>query len=311
MSARRSRLIASLCLAATVWRPPAAAADDSRWQPSVRDVAPDLFAPPAPVVPDPAPPLLSADGLVLQGPTPHPAPAHTGWRSLFKETGKDFLAFPRRRSTWVILGVGGAAAALVHPFDDTFNAHLSGDGAGRFFALGKYLGAAYTQVGVALGMYVYGRLTADKAADGRRVTNKWTHLGFDLLRAQMVSQVLVQSIKYTVQRDRPTGECCAFPSGHAATAFAVASVIERHFGYRLAWPTLLAATYVAASRLHDNRHYLSDVVFGASLGMATGWTVVGRHGRDAYALVPTPVRGGMLLSVVRAPAATNRRRLSS
>ena len=305
MSALPSRVVAIVCLAATVWRPPAAAADDSRWQPSVRDAITHLFAPTAPVVADDAPPPRSADPLVRQGPDPHPAPAHTGFRSLFKETGKDFLAFPRRRSTWVILGVGGAAAALAHPADDTLNAHLAGDGAGKFFALGKYLGAGYTQMGVALGLYVIGRLVYSKVADGQPVTNKWSHLGFDLLRAQMVSQVLVHSIKYTVQRDRPTGECCAFPSGHAATAFAVASVIERHLGYRLAWPTLLAATYVAASRLHDNRHYLSDVVFGASVGLATGWTIVGRHGRDSYALVPTPTKGGMLLTVVRVAAKTD------
>jgi hypothetical protein len=31
------------------------------------------------------------------------------------ETGGDFKAFARRRSTWVILGIGGAAAALAYP----------------------------------------------------------------------------------------------------------------------------------------------------------------------------------------------------
>jgi len=106
-----------------------------------------------------------------------------------------------------------------------------------------------------------------------------------------------------VRRDRPTGECCSFPSGHAATAFAAASVLERHLGYRAAWPTLLIATYVGVSRLHDNRHFLSDVVFGSSIGMATGWTVVGRHGRNEYALVPVPVRGGMAVALTRLPGA--------
>jgi hypothetical protein len=135
--------------------------------------------------------------------------------------------------------------------------------------------------------------------EGAPQTNRWEHLGFDLLRAQIVSQALVHGIKYSVRRDRPDGSCCAFPSGHAATAFAAASVIERHLGYRLAWPTLLAATYVGVSRLHDNRHFVSDVAFGAAVGTATGWTIVGRHGRDTYALLPTPVRGGMMVSLVR------------
>ena len=61
--------------------------------------------------------------------------------------------------------------------------------------------------------------------------------------------------------------------------FATASVIERHFGYRASWPMFLIAGYVSASRLTDNRHYLSDVLFGSALGIASGWTVVGRHGR--------------------------------
>ena len=47
-------------------------------------------------------------------------------------------------------------------------------------------------------------------------------------RAQIVSQVIIQATKIAVRRDRPTGECCSFPSGHAASAFATASVLERH-----------------------------------------------------------------------------------
>jgi hypothetical protein len=80
--------------------------------------------------------------------------------------------------------------------------------------------------------------------------------------------------------------------------FATASVLERHLGYRGAWPTFAIAAYVAASRLHDDRHFLSDVLFGGALGMATGWTVVGRHGRSGYALMPAPVPGGAMVSLI-------------
>jgi hypothetical protein len=47
---------------------------------------------------------------------------------------------------------------------------------------------------------------------------------------------------------------------------------------------------------------LSDVVFGAAIGTATGWTVVGRHGRSSYALAPMPLRGGFALMMTRNPA---------
>jgi membrane-associated phospholipid phosphatase len=91
------------------------------------------------------------------------------------------------------------------------------------------------------------------------VTSTRIRVGFDMVRALIVSQTLTQGIKVAVRRDRPTGECCAFPSGHASATFATAAVIERHFGYRGSWPMFLIACYVATSRLHDNRHFLSDV----------------------------------------------------
>jgi membrane-associated phospholipid phosphatase len=119
------------------------------------------------------------------------------------------------------------------------------------------------------------------------------------MRGLIVSQGLTQAIKFAAQRDRPDGECCAFPSGHASAAFATASILERHFGYRGAWPTWLIAAYVGASRLADNRHFLSDVLFGSALGVASGWTVVGRHGRQDYTLVPVPTRVGVMISLVR------------
>jgi membrane-associated phospholipid phosphatase len=215
----------------------------------------------------------------------HPEPTHTGFKALVVETGRDFKAFPRRRSTWVILAVGGAAAAIAYPFDDEVNARLAGsDAVGRFFAPGKYIGSVYVQAGTAVGLYVIGRYMLPHP-DGESRTNKVSHLGFDLVRGLIVSQALTQGIKITVQRDRPTGECCAFPSGHASATFATAAVLERHLGYRAAWPTFAIAAYVGASRLHDNRHFLSDVLFGGALGIASGWTVVGRHGRSNYALM--------------------------
>jgi membrane-associated phospholipid phosphatase len=62
---------------------------------------------------------------------------------------------------------------------------------------------------------------------------------------------------------------------------------------------MAAATYVATSRLVDNRHFLSDVAFGAAVGMSSGWTVVGTRGRSHLAFEPVPVRGGMMIALSR------------
>jgi len=197
----------------------------------------------------------------------------------------------------VILGVGGAAALAVHPADKSLNAHLvSSSAADKIWKPGNYVGG----VGMAIapvGVYLVGRyLVAD---DPNTRTNKWSHLGFDLVRAQIVDEALVQGIKFSVRRTRPNGSKYSFPSGHAAATFAFASVLERHLGYRFAWPTVVVASYVATSRLHDNVHYLSDVVFGAALGTTVGWTVVGRHGRNSYALVPSIGPGTLTFTLAR------------
>jgi len=235
----------------------------------------------------------------------HPLPASTGWKTLFKDTVSDFVAFPKRESTWTLLGIGVGGALIAHQAGDGYvERHIVGNPkANDVFKLGKIVGNTGFEVGAAVALYGIGRYVIPPAADQPR-TNKWSHLGFDLVRAQLVASGIVQGMKQIGQRDRPTGECCSFPSGHAASAFAAAAVLERHLGYRLSWPALAGATYVATSRLVDNRHFLSDVIMGAAVGEAAGWTIVGRHGRKSFAMQPVPIRGGMMLSWTRVESGT-------
>ena len=239
--------------------------------------------------------------------TPPPAPEHTGLAALAVETWSDFKSFPRRPSTWVIVGAGGALALAVHPADKSVTERLSAStAASTFWKPGKYIGGV-GMVAAPVTIYVLGRYVFTPAP-GEPHTNKWAHLGFDLVRAQIVDEVVVQALKFSVRRTRPNGAKYSFPSGHAAATFAFASVLERHFGYRFAWPTVAIATYVATSRLHDNVHYLSDVVFGAALGTAVGWTVVGRHGRNTYTLVPSIGPHAVVFTVARTPSQLSTRR---
>jgi len=247
----------------------------------------------------PALPPSSFDAIVQE--QKHPEPKHTGFAALVRSTASDFNAFPRRKSTWVILAIGGAAAGLIHPFDDNIADELpQHDNLRKVFKPGKYLGYTWVQMGGAVGTYVVGRYFYHPE-EGR--TNRVSHLGFDLLRANLLTSALTFGVKYAARRDRPDGTCCAFPSGHASVTFATASVLERHFGYRSAWPTFVIAGYVAASRLVEQKHFASDVLFGAALGMASGWTVVGRHGRGDFALYPVPLRRGAGVMMTWAPGA--------
>ena len=52
------------------------------------------------------------------------------------------------------------------------------------------------------------------------------------------------------------------------------------------------AGYVATSRLNEGRHYLSDVIFGAALGIISGRTVTLSVAKERFALAPMFIPGG-------------------
>ena len=64
----------------------------------------------------------------------------------------------------------------------------------------------------------------------------------------------------------------SFPSGHAATAFAAAVALDRETeGRWVPWVVYPGATLVAWSRVHQQRHWTSDVVGGAAIGGWVAW----------------------------------------
>src|SRR6267142_2038336 len=106
-----------------------------------------------------------------------------------------------------------------YPADQYVERHAVGNHtAENVFKLGRWVGSAEVEVGAAVSLWAVGRYVVSPATDGPR-TNKMSHLGFDLIRAQILTEALVQGMKYSVRRDRPNGDCCAFPSGHAASAW--------------------------------------------------------------------------------------------
>jgi membrane-associated phospholipid phosphatase len=111
-------------------------------------------------------------------------------------------------------------------------------------------------------------------------------VGAALFRAQLIAQGLTLALKETSRRSRPAGGGFSFPSGHTAMSFASATVLQQEFGWKVGIPAYAVASYVAASRVQMKRHYLSDVTFGAALGIVAGRTVSIGHGRR---LLVTPI----------------------
>ena len=98
---------------------------------------------------------------------------------------------------------------------------------------------------------------------------------FSLAQAQILDSGLKYALKSTVSRTRPNGENKnAFPSGHTSGTFAFATVAGHYYGKKVSIPAYTIAALVGLSRVESGKHYLSDVVFGATLGYIAGRTAV-------------------------------------
>jgi hypothetical protein len=220
-------------------------------------------------------------------------PPHTGIRALLDGLRLDITRIPSTNNLYIALG-GGAMALAAHPFDQDFNTHLRSHYTivNDIYMPAKYYGDTPEQIALSLGTYAYGRIFDQP---------KVSHLGMDLLRAQAITEIMVEPTKFATQRKRPDGSNdLSFPSGHAAITFAGATVLERHLGWKKAALAYVIAAYVASSRMHDNRHYLSDVVFGAAIGTIAGRAVT-EHGRETWTLVPEAVPGGAAILLTKVP----------
>jgi len=88
------------------------------------------------------------------------------------------------------------------------------------------------------------------------------------------TNLVVEGLKRAIGRTRPDGERrrsnSSFPSSHVANAFALAWVLGAR--WRRAMPVFFVlALLVASSRMYLNRHFLSDVVAGALIGVFCAW----------------------------------------
>ena len=232
-----------------------------------------------------------AFGQVITAPAgPPPTPRHTGVKAMFKDLVEDVKHLPSKENLfWV--GVGGGLAAAVHPIDDNTNeAWVGNQAVENFFKPGRIMGSFPVVFGSAVTTYIVGRTT-----DKPRVS----HLGMDLIEAIAVSEAMVQPLKYITQRERPDHSSKnSFPSGHAADTFAFATALERHLGWKGAVPAYIFSSYVAISRVPANRHWLSDAVFGASVGIIAGRTVT-RHGSKFPVTVTGAPGGGFAVMYVK------------
>lgn len=80
---------------------------------------------------------------------------------------------------------------------------------------------------------------------------------------------VTEGLKAGVKAERPNGEAHSFPSGHAALAFASATILDREYGHVSPWISVggyVCATGTQLLRIKHNSHWLSDLMVGAGIG---------------------------------------------
>ncbi|MBN2542499.1 phosphatase PAP2 family protein [bacterium] len=126
------------------------------------------------------------------------------------------------------------------------------------------LGSKEFTLGLCLGFTAFG--DSSMKATGKLATTS-------LLTAQTLTVLL----KTTVNRRRPEGKTdrynSSFPSGHTSGAFSLAYVYGEKYP-KLKIPVYLFATGVGISRIYLGRHYPSDVLIGAAIGITFGWLTI-------------------------------------
>jgi len=170
-----------------------------------------------------------------------------------------------------VLGGIGLLSTLDQPVANHFRDHRS--------VGGDNLADAWSRMGTPL---VYGPVTLGLIAGGliskdRAVTKS----GFRLAFALALAGVADQGLKAVVGRERPNlndgafdfdpGHIdAAFPSGHTTMAFAMAASLADDVHPTWAKVGLYGlATGVAVSRVYQQQHWVSDVIGGAALGIAS------------------------------------------
>lgn len=90
---------------------------------------------------------------------------------------------------------------------------------------------------------------------------------WQITKVMISNQIVVTGLKASIDRTRPdASKNNSFPSGHTSSSFAGAGFISHRYGGAWSIPVYTLASLVGISRVVANRHYLDDVMAGASIG---------------------------------------------
>ncbi|WP_310560875.1 phosphatase PAP2 family protein [Flavobacterium sp.] len=112
---------------------------------------------------------------------------------------------------------------------------------------------------------------------GFKPMNDFQHQTINIVLANAINGIAVYAMKNAVGAERPDqSDNLSFPSGHTAMAFTNASLLYYEYKDSNLWYAssgFLFATATGILRIANNKHYTSDVLAGAGIGLASGLIV--------------------------------------
>ncbi len=105
-----------------------------------------------------------------------------------------------------------------------------------------------------------------------------------LVSSGLLTTAMVWPTKALTAIDRPNGKPHAFPSGHTAYAFTIATFMDKEFRHKSPWISVASYSIAGATgvfRVLNNAHWMSDVLAGAGVGLLSVNTVYWLHAKFA------------------------------
>ncbi|GAB4365828.1 MAG: hypothetical protein Kow0042_05330 [Calditrichia bacterium] len=189
------------------------------------------------------------------------------------------------RKKWLLTFSAVGISALVYTMDEPIRRHTEENRERNWDGVmdwARIYGGGHTWRIVATGSYFGGLFLRQ---------SKIRLMGQMLFESELITIFLVSSLKKILGRSRPYEnqgafryrflhdlEGSALPSGHAATAFCLSTVLAKTIGK----PEVSIALYgmaamTAASRIYHDAHWTSDVILGSFIGFAVGNAAVNLH----------------------------------
>jgi hypothetical protein len=171
------------------------------------------------------------------------------------------------KSNLLVIGAAGLGAIIAYQYDDKVQNYEQSEGLlpERVSQIGDLYGGIWSAWLLPASIIITSKVNDES---NRQMLEKLEYAASALV-ANCVTTVILKEL---IGRERPNGtNNRSMPSGHTSHSFTVAAVANELYGHTVGIATYMLAGLVAASRIHDNKHYMSDVIVGAGLG-----TIIGR-----------------------------------